>query len=712
MPATIGEINPNVPTTVQVPDTYLFISTTPTTVTTDQPRNHFLLATGLLTASALLGPPYNQSAGTAVANSIGQYSNVTNVNLAFGRRSPIAGRFRNAIQQTPIGVNFFLGAIQEPSNSGFAGVCTKLLTFIGTAQGSGQILVRLCGYDTLMPVANADTAAIMATDGKSAIDAQVLDAPMVTTSLIGSATIPLTYITRGEDGNDSPVLINIPSQITGVGVSPGTITVSTTSIGHSSGASLFTLQCDTTVYAVTVPVGTLPAQAAALIAAAINTTTGPLAATVSGAVVTLYYRSGWYVKKLQMSSTEDATGQVYTLADRHDGGLPLITVAGTATGTTLNVIANGVTQAVSIAAGRTAAQAASDIQAAIHGNSTFPLDCSAAVGATVPCTWRTTPGSVSLSGTDATQTYTLTFPASITTVSTVPGNPALTGLSGAGDPSLTALLANKAKLPAMIEWSCDYLDATSTSAIYAHVEQYANGYYQQNQRVTFVSTDPLATAALVATSATPNLGNSWRYSVGVYQGAGCSGGAYASAVAALLAGTDLPFNMDSTALAVGTFAPMLPGRAETDLDPTSLDVALGSYHLFPFVGVNGAVTIVRGKTCWTAENKEWGDWSYGRTFDLIRFQLRTFLNTRFRGKVLFYGGGVIRVANGVRLQDIKNAIAQYLDAVDGILIDGAKNLKQYIAVEPVPTTPGFIRIYFRAAVPRELHVLSGVIGSI
>jgi phage tail sheath gpL-like len=712
MAATIGEINPNVPTTVQVPDTYLFISTTPTTVTTDQPRNQFLLATGLLTASALLGPPYNLSAGTAVANSIGQFSNVTNVNLAFGRRSPIAGRFRNAIQQTPIGVNFFLGAIQEPSNSGFAGVCTKLLTFIGTAQGSGQILVRLCGYDTLMPVANADTAAIMATDGKSEIDAQVLDAPMVTTSLIGSATIPLTYITRGEDGNDSPVLINIPSQITGVGVSPGTITVSTTSIGHSSGASLFVLQCDTTTYPVTVPVSTTPAQAAALITAEINTTTGPLAATVSGAVVTLYYRSGWYVKKIQMSSTEDATGQVYTLADRHDGGLPVVTATGNATGTSsVTITANGIAKVVPLTAAWTPTQSAAAIAAALAGDATFPLN-GTSVGGVVSCTWRVTPGSVTVSTTDATQTFALTFPATITTVATVPGNPALTGLSGAGDPSLTALLANKAKLPAMIEWSCDYLDATSTSAIYAHVEQYANGYYQQNQRVTFVSTDPLATAALVATSATPNLGNSWRYSVGVYQGAGCSGGAYASAVAALLAGTDLPFNMDSTALAVGTFAPMLPGRAETDLDPTSLDVALGSYHLFPFVGVNGAVTIVRGKTCWTAENKEWGDWSYGRTFDLIRFQLRAFLNTRFRGKVLFYGGGVIRVANGVRLQDIKNAIAQYLDAVDGILIDGAKNLKQYIAVEPVPTTPGFIRIYFRAAVPRELHVLSGVIGSI
>lgn len=618
----ISQINPNVPSTAQVPDTYLYISTTPTTITTAQPKNLFLVATAILAASAIVNAPYSLTAGTAVANEIRQFSDVTRVNQAFNRRSPIAGRFRNAIQEVPIGINIFCASILEPSNSGFAGFATKLLTFAGTAQGSGEILVRVCGHDCFIPVANGDVAATITTDAKTALDRNILDAPMVTAGIISSTTVPLTYVVRGEDGNDSAILVSIPPEITGVTVSPGTITVTTNALGSGGLASIFTLQCDTTVYPATIPVGTTPTQAAALIVSSINGTTGPLSATSALGVVTLFYRSGWYVKKLQMSSTEDAAGQVYTLADRHNS-------AG-----------------------------------------------------------------------------------AITTVATVPGTATLTGLSGAGDPSLTTLLANKAKLPACIEWSVDYLDATSTSAIYAHIEQYGDGYYQQNQRVTFVSTDPLEVAKTVATNATPDLGLSWRYSVGVYQGAACQGGAYSAQVAARLCATDLPFNMDGLQLRTGTIAPMLPGRAETDLAPPSQDVALGSYHLFPLVGVNGAVQVVRGKTVWTQSNEEWGDWSFGRLYDLIRFQLRVFLNSRFKQKVQFFGGGVIRVPNGFRALDVKNAIGEYLDAVDGILIDGAKNLKQFIAVEPYPGNLGTLLIYLQAAVPRELHILSGVIGSI
>lgn len=709
--ATIGEINPNVPSTVQVPDTYLFVSTTPTTITTDQPKNMFALATAILSGSAILNAPYSLPAGTAVANSIGQFSNVTNVNLAMGRRSPVAGRFRNALQQVPIGVNFFLPAIQEPSNSGWAGFATALLTVIGTAQGSGEILARVCGHDAPIPVANGDAAATIATDGKTVIDSRIPDAPMVSAGLISGTTIPLIYVTRGEDGNDDPLLIYIPPEITGVGISPGTLTVTANALGASGSASIFQLKCDTTTYTATIPVGSTPTQAAALILAAINGTTGPLMATQSAGVLTLYYRSGWYVRKIQASSTEDALGQVYTLATRHNGGLPVITITGNATGSTFTIIAGGVTKTVSITAAWTPTQSATAIAAALAADTSYPLNATSLAGV-VSCTWRTSPASISISNVDATQTYALTYPAAITTVATVPGNSAFTGLPGAGAPTLASVLANKAKLQAMIEWSCDYQDSTSTSAIYAHVEQYGNGYYQQNQRVTWVSTDPVETAKTVATSATPELGNSWRYSVGCYQGGGISGGAYAAATAALLCATDLPFNLDGAQLVAGTVAPMLPGRSETDMDPPTLDVALGSYHLFPFVGINGVVTIVRGKTCWIASNTEWGDWSYGRTFDLIRFQIRTFLNTRFRGKVLFFGGGVIRVANGVRPMDIKNAIGEYLDAVDGSLIDGAKRLKQYIAVEPIPSNLSTLRIYFRAAVPRELHVLSGVIGSI
>lgn len=718
--AGIGQINPDVPSTAQIPDTYLYISTAPTSISVDQPKDLFLVATGILAGSQITNAPYSLTAGTATPNEIKQFSDVARVNSAFGRKSPVANRFRNALQEVPIGINMHVAAIAEPTNTAYAGMATRLLTFVGTASGSGQIGLRIGGHLCQIPVANGDVATTIAASAKTAITRYLLDAPIVTGDVIdlntpvititvaaaggnftitangiakvvaitagwtptqsataiaaalaadtafpltassalgvvtcswranfipstltiadtdadqnyaltytagGSSggTVPILYVTRGEDGNDLQIMVDIPPEITGVSVSPGPLAITTTALGDGGSASIFTLRADAATYTVSIPVGTTGAQAAALIASGISSATGPLSATAAGSQVALFHRSGWYSKKIQVSSTEDATGQTYRLYDRHDA-------AGT-----------------------------------------------------------------------------------ITSVTTTAGNAALTGLPGAGAPTLTTLLSNASKKAGgFSEWSVDYLDSASTSAIYAHVEQYGNGYYQQNQRVTFVSTDPLEDALEVATNASPQLGNSWRYSVGVAQGGACQGGAYSAQVAARLCATDLPYNMDGMQLVSGTIAPMLPGRSDTDLTPTSEDVALGTYHLFPIKGVNGIVTITRGKTTWTADNTEWGDWSYGRTFDAVRYGMRAFLNRRFRGRVLFRGGGTVRVPNGFTAQDVKDAIGEYLDSIDGIICDGARDLKRFIAVEPSRTDPGFLRIFFRERPPRELHIISGVIAA-
>lgn len=719
--AEIGQLNPDVPSTAQIPDTYLYISTAPTSITTDQPKDLFLVATAILLGSQITNSPYSLTAGTATPNEIMQYTDTTRVNQKFGRKSPVANRFRNALQEVPIGINIFLAALSEPSNTAYAGMATKILTLVGTAVGSGEIGLRVAGHRCPVAIANGDTASTMAASTKTAVDRYLLDCPMVSaavidislpqitftsnatgsnftitadgvakviaitagwtptqsatavaaaiaadtsfpltaTSLSGvvsptwrsgfpvltlsityadatqsaaltylttgastGATAPLLYVVRGLDGNDSQVGVDIPPEITGVSVMVGALALTTNAAGDGGAASIFTLQDDSTTYVTSIPVASTPTQSAALIAATINAQTGPISAVAAANFVSLFLRSGWYTKKLQISSTEDGGGQTYKLYDRHDA-------AGT-----------------------------------------------------------------------------------ITSVTTVAGTDTLTSLQGSGAPTLTTLLTNASKKQyGYAEWSVDYLDSTSTSALYAHVEQYGNGYYQKNQRVTFVSTDPLETAKTVATSASPQLGNSWRYSVGVAQGAPCQGGAYSAQVAARLCATDLPFNMDGMQLKSGTIAPMLPGRTETDLTPTSKDVALGTYHLFPIEGQNGVVTVVRGKTTWTADNTEWGDWSYGRTFDAVRFGMRAFLNRRFRGRVLFRGRGTVRVPNGFTAQDVKDAIGEYLDSIDGIICDGAAELKQYIAVEPVTSNPGFLRIFFRERPPRELHIISGVIAA-
>ncbi len=704
-------LNPNVPSSAQTPGTFLFISTAPTSTGTAEQKNLFLVSTGLLQGSALCGQPYNLTAGTVDPNDIQQYSDVVRVNQVFGRRSPAANRFRSAIQEIPFGVNDYLGGIAEPVNTGFAGVATKLITVAGTAVGSGEISIRLCGHEARPAVANGDAAATVAASGKRAIDTKIPDAPVVTTGLI-SATIPLTYIVRGEEGNDFPVMITVPPELTGLTFSPGTITVTTTSVGHGGGASLFTLKVGSLSIVVSIPASSTATQAAALIVAAVNAATFPLTATSSAGVVTMFYRSGWVVNRIQLSSTEDAMGQVYTLADRHDGGLPLITVSGAnATGTTLNVISGGITQAVTISAANTLAQSATAIQAAIHGNAAFPLDCAASVGATVPCTWRVTPTSASLSGTDTTQTYTLTFPAAITTVATVPGSTTFTGLAGAGTPTLTTLLANKAKLGEFIEWAVDYTDTSSVNAIAAHIDLYANGYYQQGQRTTMCDTRGVEDVKTILTLATPTLGNYWRQSVVTYQDPPCQGGAYAAQIAARLCATNLPYNMDGQILAIGGGSPMLPARSDTELSPTTIDVALDPYHLTPLRGVNGNVTIVRGKTTWDGIDPKWGDWSYGRIFDALRFGMGNFLNARFFQKVLYVGGGTVRVPNGFTIADVKNAMGEYLDSQDGILVDGSANLKQYIQAEVDESDSSRILLEFRERAPRENHERVGVISS-
>lgn len=714
------EINPDVPSFSSLSGTFLFISTAPTSTTTVLPKNLFLLSTGILSGSAITGAPYNLTAGDAAPNDIDQFSNLQRVIQRFGRRSPVANRFRSALQEVPFGINVFLPAIKEPTNSGFAGFATKIIRAAGTVVGSGEISVRACNFEARAPVANGDNANAVATAIKSALDNKIPDAPVVTASNIdiqlpvititvnatgtsvfsivangvtktqaltagwtptqsataiaaalsgdatypltatsnagvvtptwragfpvssitisttdatqlfaltylttgGSAgvTTPLTYVVRGQEGNDSPLVVTIPPEVTGITLSPAIVTVTTTSIGDGGSASLFTIQCGSLVTVVSIPVATTPANATLLIEAAINGGTFPLTSDAIGAMVTLFFRSGWVFNRLKVASTEDATGQTYAVADRHDS-------AG-----------------------------------------------------------------------------------AITSVTTTAGDPAFTALQGSGVPTLTTVLDNKAKLPAMIEWSSDYTDLTSINAEVEHVELYANGFYQQGQRETRCSTEIVDDVADILTSATPALSNYWRQSVVTYQDPPSQGASFAVQIAARLCATDLPYNMDGRVLRSGSLSPLLPARADTEMTPPTLDVAIGSYHLTPLRGVNGQVSIVRGRSTWGGEGR-WGDWSYGRIFDQVRFELGAFLNNRFAGKVLFIGGGTIRIRNAFTLRDLRNAIGEYLDSRDGIIIDGSRTLKQFIQVDIDGVDPTRQLIQLAIRPPIESHQRVGVLTS-
>lgn len=722
------EPNPNVPTGVMTPDWYLYISTAPITIDTPQPKDVFILAPMINSSAATTNAPYSLSPGTATLNEIQQCTDISRVNALFGRRSVAANRFRSAIQQVPIGINIFVAAIAEPTNSGFSGVATKLVRFSGTAVGSGEIKLKVCGALCPISVANGDTASTIAAAALSALggagggaNSKIPDAPMIPAAVI-DIQLPVITITSDADGS----------------------------------GSTFTIVANGVTKTVAITAAWTPTQSATAIAAALSGDTAfPLTATSNLGVVSCTWRSTFPVSTLTIST--DDTQQTYALTYLGTGAstgatVPLtyvsrgevgndspvsieippeitgiqvspgsLTVTGTGSGgSTFTLKVSSQECPVSIPNTTSATAAATLIAAGINA-ATFPLSATAA-GATVNLFWRsgwlidriqvksTEPGGG--------QTYLLAdrhdSAGAITSVTTVAGTSTFTALQGSGTPTLTTLLANRAKFRPMIEWFSEYTDLTSINALTEHIEQYANGYYQQNQRVTFCDTRGVEDVKTLVTGASPALTNYWRYAIITEQDPFTQGGATACQTAALLASLDLPYNVDGTNLQQGTIEPLMPPRPDTELGPTSVDVAMSSYHLTVVKGNNGFVQIVRGVTTWgdTQSRPEWRDWSYGRMFDAVRYGLRRFLNTRFNGKVLFTGGGQIRVSNAFTLKDVEAAVLEYLTALDGVIIDNAASLAQYIRAEVDTNDAGFIRITLRIRVPREFHVGTGVISGI
>lgn len=614
--------NPDVPSSVWTPGTYIYISTTPQTPGAIQPRRRLvLLAPMLHSGAALTQAPYNLAGGTGNPNEVVQHTQQNRVNLFYGRRSGAAQRFREAASHVPAGIDIFVAPVVEAQGTGFSGVATALLTVSGIAVGAGEISIWLCGHLVRVGVANGDTPAIISTAIRNAILSQVPDAPLVPAPVINNETIPLTYIHRGEVGNDKPIVVRIPDGLNGITISPGTITITTNSLGKGGNPSVFTLKVGSLALSVPIPVATTPTDAATMIAAAINTATFPVRATALAGVVTLLYRNDWVVHRISVASTEDVKGQVYTLADRHDSS------------------------------------------------------------------------------------------GSIASVATVPGTPTATALGGVGTPNLSAVLSNLAKQDAFQEWASEFTDANSLQFVSQHIETYANGLNQKDQRLTFGLTTDVETAKLAPTTSSPALTNYWRYTGVLCQDFPQQAAQLASMTAAALCVTSQPFNFDGYELtSENSNVPNYTARQEVQLDPATRDVAMRGYHLTVVQGLNGRNLITRGVTTWGAlDNLDWVNWSYGRMFDLLRFYLIARLNERFGGRILFVKGPP-RVPNGFTLSDVEAAVYGVLAEQDGVIVDGAGNLRSRIKAELDPDDDTRIRISLAHRPPKEIHVKTGVIA--
>lgn len=638
--------NPDVPLAVWTPDTYIYIDTAPqNAVTGPEPARMYIVEPMLTSSSALCSAPYSLTAGTGTPNEIKQWTSVTKVEQAFGRRSGAATRFREAIAMRPFGNEIYIVPVKEAGSSGFTGCASAMINVVGTisggvqataASGSGEVLLWLCGHLVKFTVANGDTLATIAAAMLQAIKDQAPYAPLVPhPSLLSSPTtaVGLAYIHRGEIGNDRPIMVRIPPGLTGFRLSPGYVVVAGTA---GTGDKLFTMLVgSSSTGGITVTDTNTAVQTAAQITAGINALsaagTFPLAAqqrlNPDDDKVDLFFNNDWVVHRIQVSSTQSATKQTFALYDRHD-----------------------------------------------HGNPT----------------------------------------AAASSVTTTAGSTALTALAGSGTPTLTTALANAEKLTGALEWVTEFTDATSVGAIRQHFATWNNGLNQRNQRLTLCSSEDIDTARTRVTGSlapSPDLTNYWEYTFGIAQDIPVQAATYATMLAAELCARTLPYNLDGLELKSGlSNVPLLPARADVELSPSERDVAMRSYHMTPFRGVNGKVVMVRGVTTWGGTNIEWCDLSYGRVYHDDRYRLRQLLNRRLAGKV-FFQYTTPRIANAFELSDVDDIIIEHLQQRDGITQDGAADLAQYVKTEVDPNDGSRLRSQYRARPPREKHVGTVVVTS-
>jgi phage tail sheath gpL-like len=298
-------INPDLPSSWVVPGIYLSLDLTGSTSGLSNIAKRILLV------------GHKTPAGIAQPNTVVPLGGQGAGNLWFGRGSDVARMLAAGLSQIGGGTADFYGvAVPEP----VGGVQSNhLITFVGTAQGSGAVDVFVCGYRATVPIANRDTPAILARNAAKALNA-ISDLPVTASAADG--TVWLTYRARGELGNDLPVIVNFAGS-TGMKASPGTLTFT----GAAAGAGSATVTIAATTVPVAVADGETAASVAAKVTAELNSDAYPCFAEASGATVTLYYAEDRVVHRIS-AHIFTSTGLTVTAAVGTLGsGRPSLTAA-------------------------------------------------------------------------------------------------------------------------------------------------------------------------------------------------------------------------------------------------------------------------------------------------------------------------------------------------------------------------------------------------
>src|SRR5579863_1761997 len=204
---------------------------------------------------------YKRAIGQRPPNSPFQVLSQQDADDGSGRGSDGARGYAAAMAQIGAGnIDAFICPLLEPA-SGQAS--TYNIIFSGVATAAGAIDLTICGQPIIsVGVAIGDTAAIVAENVQAAI-AALLDIPVA--SSVTNATITLTYVHKGDVGEDLPVRVNI-TRAAGILCSPGHITF--TGAASNPGSIRLTIGA-TTITVILAGTETL-AQVVQKVAAAIN----------------------------------------------------------------------------------------------------------------------------------------------------------------------------------------------------------------------------------------------------------------------------------------------------------------------------------------------------------------------------------------------------------------------------------------------------------
>lgn len=148
----------------------------------------------------------------------------------FGKRSGARRLVARILAQQPWGLDIYVTPIRM--SGGAAAVVNLTIVLIGAATAatsSGQIRVRVCDHEAVVDVAVGDTPAVIATNLRARMIAQLTPAtgpgaaqPFTIGALVGTTQIPLTYATTGVHGNDHPFIATVDQALAAsIGVSFG-----------------------------------------------------------------------------------------------------------------------------------------------------------------------------------------------------------------------------------------------------------------------------------------------------------------------------------------------------------------------------------------------------------------------------------------------------------------------------------------------------------